>query len=53
MTHLPDGNWAIEAGTGYGQCIKFKEKLFEKQTPLFADIELSASVSVHINGING
>ena len=39
MTHLPDGNWAIEAGTGYGQCIKFKEKLFEKQTP-FQKIEI-------------
>ena len=39
MTHLPQGNWAIEAGTGYGQCIKFKEKLFEKQTP-FQKIEI-------------
>ena len=39
MTTTLEGNWAIEAGTGYGQCIKVREKLFEKQTP-FQKIEI-------------
>ena len=34
-----DGNWAIEAGNAYGQCIKVKAKLFEKQTR-FQKIEI-------------
>ena len=29
-----DGNWAIEAGSAYGQCIRVKAKLFEKQTKI-------------------
>ncbi len=34
-----DGNWAIEAGSAYGQCIRVKAKLFEKQTK-FQKIEI-------------
>ena len=39
MNTTLDGSWAVEAGSGYGQCIKVKEKLFEKQTP-FQKIEI-------------
>lgn len=39
MNTTLDGHWAIEAGSAYGQCIKVKEKLFEKQTP-FQKIEI-------------
>ena len=39
MAATLEGSWAIEAGTAYGQCIKVKEKLFEKQTP-FQKIEI-------------
>ena len=34
-----DGNWAIEAGSAYGQCIRVKAKLFERQTK-FQKIEI-------------
>ena len=39
MSTTLDGNWAIEAGSAYGQCIKVKAKLFEKQTR-FQKIEI-------------
>ena len=39
MATTLEGTWAIEAGSAYGQCIKVKEKLFEKQTP-FQKIEI-------------
>lgn len=39
MNTCLEGHWAIEAGPAYGQCIKVKEKLFEKQTP-FQKIEI-------------
>ena len=39
MATTLEGSWAIEAGSAYGQCIKVKEKIFEKQTP-FQKIEI-------------
>lgn len=40
-----DGNWVLEVGNGYGQCIEIREKLFEKQSN-FQKIEVFETVKL-------